>query len=375
MNQSLTTAILLGCAAMASAACTSLPEDADVALPGPGVPDSFGDDPSTPPAPVAAPHDVDGQPTVGDFAPLATVGSYQLQSTLDVEAATLLPSTADDAVTTLEGLRDHPSQTLFALAEAAGVPAVGTLRDALPSSLESRLDGWIDDHVRGVTTGDGTLAQVIDTVVGICRADVAEVRLGSQLSIDGTGSRHRLDTVELEVMDRALAYDVAALAAIGAELDVAVTARIARDGSDATLAVDGHRFGLPYGAIAWRAANDLVTERYGRDLRAVLGAQIDCAGLAASVADRCVLSVCVGHDSDLRSICEAGLDRAVTELRARALAATVEPIALDGGTARLVDGVPADGAASAIEDGAWTARLDLGQGLRPVAATFSGARR
>jgi hypothetical protein len=306
-------------------------------------------------------------------AELAIDGVYALESTLTVEAAALLPGSAYEAVQTLEGLRDHPAETLFDLAEQAGVPAVGTLRDALPSALESRINGWIDDEIRGLTTGDGSLALVIDGVVTIAHAEVGLVRLGSRLVLDDGRAVHRLDTVGLDVLGRAMAFDVAPLAAIGAELEVPVTAAIVHQGGAATVTLGAHGFGLPYGRIAWRALDELVIDRYGRDLRALLGDQVQCDAIAAAVADRCLLGVCVGHESELRAICEAGLDRAVAELQQRVEAQTIEPVALDAGQATLADGAPRDGHASTIE-GTWDARLDLGQGLRPAPATFTGSR-
>ena len=65
-----------------------------------------------------------------------TDGTYAMSSALDVEAQTLFPASAYDAMLLLEGLRDHPAETLFDLAEDAGVPAVGTIRDALPGRVE-----------------------------------------------------------------------------------------------------------------------------------------------------------------------------------------------------------------------------------------------
>ena len=201
------------------------------------------------------------------------------------------------------------------------------------------------------------------------------MHLDSRLALARGRATHRLDTVELEVMGHALAYDVAALAGLGVELEVTVPATVTQGATGTRLALGDHGFGLPYGRIAWRAMEDLVAARYGRDLRTVLGDQLGCPAVAAAVAGQCVLGVCVGHAADLRAICEAGLDRAVSELRTRVEAATVEPIALDAGAARLVDGAPADGVASALAAGVWTARLDLGQGLRPAPATFTGERQ
>ncbi len=303
--------------------------------------------------------------------PLATNGTYQLASTVDVEAQQLLPGTAYEAVQILQGLRDNPAETLFDLAEDAGVPAVGTIRDALPSYLESRLYGWIDGYIQGITTGDGTLAQVIDTVVGAAQTDLAHIGLDSTLSIhDGVGV-HRLDTVTLALQGQSLSYDVAPLATVGVELEVPVSATV---GAGDVLTIGAHGFGFPYGKIVWRAIEDQVRARYGTDLRGLLGRQVNCAGMAAYVATRCYLGVCVGHQSELNTICNAGLDHAVQKVREKVESAQVQPLALDAGTARMYDANLSDNVCSVIEDGVWTARLDVGNGLRSAPATFTGAR-
>jgi hypothetical protein len=304
-------------------------------------------------------------------APLVTNGTYQLSSTLDVEAQQLLPGTAYEAVQILEGLRDNPAMTLFDLAEEAGVPAVGTIRDALPSALESRLYGWIDGYVWGVTTGDGTIAQVIDAVLTAAHTPIGSFELASTLSVNDGIGQHRLDTVALDVAGRSFSYDVAPLAGVGFALDVPVTATVDADNH---LSIGAHTFGFPYGKIAWRAMEEQVSARYGTDLRGLLGRQVNCPGMAAYVASRCYLGVCVGHESDLRSVCEAGLDYAVAKIRDKVESASVDPIALDAGTATMNDWLLSDNVCSSIDGGVWTARLDIGNGLRPAPATFSGVR-
>ncbi len=313
------------------------------------------------------PAGVVGQPP----APLVTDGEYQLASTLDVEAQALLPGQAYEAVQILEGLRDRPAQTLFDMAEAAGVPVVGTLRDALPGPIESRLYGWIDGYIQGVTTGDGTIAQVINTVLTAAHTDVAHVELASTLTITGSTAQHRLDTVTLLVAGQSLSYDVAPLAAIGAAIDVPVIHGISDTGA---LRIYDHSFEVPYGKIAWRAIQAQVTAQYGTDLRGLLGRQINCAAMAANVAGQCYLGQCVGHESDLNSICEAGLDYAVAQVQDRVEAATIEPLALDAGTGQMIDGDFSDRVCSMIDTGVWSARLDTGHGLRPAPASFTGTR-
>lgn len=350
--------------------CVSDP--ADPLDPGPGT-DPGGEpvDPIGLPDGVAIDGDV--VPPAGP-APLAVDGSYRLQSTLDVEAQALLPASAFEVLQILEGLRDRPAETLFDLAEEAGVPAVGDLRDALPGPIESRLYGWIDGQIQSITTGDGTVAQVLDTVIGVCHAEVGEIHLGSQLVLAEATATHRLDTVELAVAGHALGYDVAPYGDL-LDLEATVPAVIvcAPGATTATATVGGHTFGLPYGRLAWAAMEDLVRARYGRDLRAQLGATVDCPALAAAVANRCYLGQCVGHRQQLTDICERGLDLAVAKARAEVEAARVDPIAFAAGEAALTDGEPADGVASAIT-GTWAATIDLGPMPRSAPATFAGTR-
>ncbi len=223
-------------------------------------------------------------------------GTYHLTSTLAVEAGALVPTRAGAALAALADLRAHPAHTLIALAEEGGVPAVGTLRGALPGALASRLEGWIDARIAATPTGAGTLPDVIDGVLAVWRTEVSSIGLGSRLRIAPGGSRHRLDTVALVVGGRSQTVEVAPLVGVGAVLDVPV---VVTTGERGHLALGAHAFALPYGAIAWRAAEDLVTARYGHDLRGALGAQLDCDGLAAAVASRCALRVCVGHADEL----------------------------------------------------------------------------
>ncbi len=293
-------------------------------------------------------------------------GTYHLTSTLAVEAGALVPTRAGAALAALADFRAHPAHTLIALAEEGGVPAVGTLRGALPGALASRLEGWIDARIAATPTGAGTLPDVIDGVLAVWRTEVSSIGLGSRLRIAPGGSRHRLDTVALVVGGRSQTVEVAPLVGVGAVLDVPV---VVTTGERGHLALGAHAFALPYGAIAWRAAEDLVTARYGHDLRGALGAQLDCDGLAAAVASRCALRVCVGHADELRAICEAGLDRLVARLRAGVEDVTVEPIALAGGEGDVTEGPGAPTVA-----GRWTARLDLGAGPRPAPASFTGVR-
>jgi hypothetical protein len=94
--------------------------------------------------------------------------------------------------------------------------------------------------------------------------------------------------------------------------------------------------------------------------------------MAAAVADECVAGVCVGHEADLRALCEAGIDYLADELAARFAETDVEVLAMREGTAWLRD-EDGDGTVEGL-DGWWSAELDLGMGPRPTSVTFTGTR-
>lgn len=331
------------------------------------IPPTLGDDvvdePGTDPGPQTEP-----------LPSLRTDGTYTLDTTLDVQAAAVLPQTAYDAVETIRGLRDEPGRTLFDLAEQAGVPAVGELRAALPGALESRLYGWIDDELATYTHGDGPVATALDGVIMVCETSLAEVQLSSELAIDGTTATHRLREVGFSIDGLELRYDLGNLEGLPLALEAAVAATVVSDGRVTQLTLGRHAFGLPIGQLAMAAIEDVLRLRYGADLRGVLGLLVDCPELAANVADRCYLGVCVGNEAQLITICEGGLDHLADELRGQVTALDFEAITLHGGTAQLTDGATSDGVADAVVGGVWTADLDAGMGPRRAPGTFTGGR-
>jgi len=312
-----------------------------------------------------------GDPDPDDPAPdqpLATSSGYELRSELDVQASVALPQSVYDGVDLLRGLRDHPGETMFDLAETAGVPAVGTIRDALPSAVESKLYGWIDGYVQQVTTGDGAVAVVIDGIVDASETVLAECALTSTLTLDGGVATHTLTTIGFDAFGMTAEYDLTSVPSVITSDTAPYT--VAGVGAATTLTIGDHTFGLPYGELALRAVEDALIAQRGTDLRGTLGALIDCPTLAATIADKCVFGVCVGHETQLQQVCEGALDHAVDELRSRFEAARFDAISLHAGTAAMID-ADADGRAEHLTGGVWTADLNAGLGARPAPATFA----
>ena len=132
-------------------------------------------------------------------------------------------------------------------------------------------------------------------------------------------------------------------------------------------------FGLAYGEYAWQGIDAASTALFGGGVRQTLGTVVNCAGLARTVADRCVLGVCVGHETELREICDGGLDAVVGFAHDKLAAMRLDVLHFAKGTAKLVDD-DGDGVGDRIADGVWQAELNLGLGLRHAPATFSGTR-
>ncbi len=112
---------------------------------------------------------------------------------------------------------------------------------------------------------------------------------------------------------------------------------------------------------------------FGQGVRPTLGKVVNCPALAAAIADKCVLSACVGHETELRQICDGGLDAVVDFAHDKLAAMRLDVLHLAEGAARLVDD-DGDGIADRITDGVWKAELNLGLGLRHAPATFTGVR-
>lgn len=298
-------------------------------------------------------------------------GPYQVQTSVDLTVEAVLPPQAELVVQTLRDFSQNPAHTLIDLAGQEGVPAVATLYDALPSQLTDKLEGWINGEVAKVeidgvpiTTWAGDFAGVADTAFSKFTVD-------SSLAIDGdagtsTHTLTMLDFTPTGVLDvkipiSGLASDI---------LTQHPSISVAEGGA---LGVGDQAFGLLFGEYAWNAVNAACTAQFGGDIRATLGHAINCAGIAHTIAGKCVLGVCVGHEQQLDDVCEGGLDAIVNVMHDRFAQLNLEALHYASGAARLVDD-DGDGVADRIVDGTWDAQLNLGLGLRHTPATFTATR-
>lgn len=289
-------------------------------------------------------------------------GTYQVSTMIDLTATALLPEPAAQMVVTLRDFSTEPAHTLITLADEAGVPAVAELRAALPDALESRLEGWIDDEIAKLKLDGVPVTQLAAEVAALAETTMTQLALESELTLDGGRATHRLAALDFRPAGLPTVLPLAALPG-----DI-ISASAAMTASPTALTLGDHEFGLAYGQYAWTALEAACTAAHGMALRPMLGAVVGCPALAAKIASKCVLGVCVGHTAALTQLCERGLDEVVSRAHAKVAAVRFTALHLAAGTATAADG------ANRLTGGVWTAELNAGLGLRTVPATFTAAR-
>jgi hypothetical protein len=330
-------------------------------------------DPANPVDPMDPMDPADLQPTDNDPA-----GTYHVVNEFDLTVSAVLPGTLYTYVSVLADLRDDPAGTLFDLLAEANVPLLSDLLDVLPSELESQLIGWLNEAIASTSYQDGTAIQAIDSILAMARVVLTRFDLISELELPALQdaspgqAAHQLHALGYRVGTHAFE-----IAIVNTPLFVTRTTLAAsitpQEDRPAELGLDLHSFGLPYGEYAYQALEYAVTQQHGMGIRDTLGAIINCPAVAASVADKCALGVCVGHEAELSALCELGLDLAVEELRSRLYELRFDAVELDEGKA-LLAADPEDPDGVLIAAGTWQSRIDIGTGLRRAPARFSGSR-
>ncbi len=287
-------------------------------------------------------------------------GTYQVDSRIDITVEALLPQPVEDIVVTARDFSVNPAETLFDLAEDAGVPAVGTLRDLLPDYLENKVEGWMNDEINKLTIAGVPVTQVAAGFVALAETSLTNVSLKSEIVVANGMATQKLTVLDLSPTGLDKQFDLGALPG-----DVTTQTTTAKS-DKGTLTIGDQTFGLAYGEYAWQAIESACTAEYGQGIRATLGTAVNCPSLAGRIANKCVLGVCVGHTAELTSICERGLDEVVERVHAKFSAMKFDAIHYTAGTATI--------SATGLTGGVWTAEINAGMGLRPVPATFTATK-
>lgn len=298
----------------------------------------------------------------------ARTGPYQLTTTVDFTVEAILPAQVEEVVVTLRDFSTNPARAILDLAERRGVPAVGILRAALPGALEDKLEEWINAEIVKLRIAGKPITVYAGEIAMLAEIALTQFAVDSELAVGKTGSTHRITGLDLRPAGLDFRVPISGLASDILTQQPAITVE-----DRGALGFGDQHFGLAYGEYAWQGVEAASTLLFGKGVRATLGTVIDCTALARTVADKCLLGVCVGHETELRQICTGGLDAVVDFAHDKLAAMRLDVLRLAEGSALLIDD-DGDGFGDRITDGVWKAELNLGMGLRHAPATFTGSR-
>jgi hypothetical protein len=296
-------------------------------------------------------------------------GPYTITTKVDLTVEAILPPQLEDIVASMRDFSTNPAHALLTLAAQESVPALADLYDALPSQLIDQLEGWMNGYLDGISIGGKPLTKWASDVASLADTAFSQFNVDSTLAIDGTTSTHvltELDFTPTGVLNLKIPITGIASDILTQHPSIAV-------GEAGALQVGDQAFGLLFGEYAWQAVNSECTHLFGADIRGTLGKAVNCPQLAKSISSKCVLFVCVGHESLLDDVCEGGLDAVVNVMHDKFSSYNIEALHYAAGAATLVDS-DGDGVADQITAGTWDAEMNLGLGLRHTPATWTGER-
>lgn len=296
-------------------------------------------------------------------------GPYAVESRVDLTVEALLPAQAELVVKVLRDFSTNPAHSLIALASAAGVPAVEQLYSLIPGVLKDKLEGFINTEVAKVKVAGQPLTAYAGDVADLADTALSQFAVDSSLTLVANApATHTLTAIDFAPAGIDVRIPIAGLAA-----DILTQHPTITLGAAGALGLGDQHFGLNYGEYAWQGINAATMAELGTDIHGTISGALNCPHLAQAVADKCVLGVCIGHQAELASICQAGVDILIDQLHQSFAALRIDAFHLASGTATIVDD-DQDGVADRIVTGTWAAELNLGLGLRHTPATFTGAR-
>ena len=296
-------------------------------------------------------------------------GPYTVTTKVDLTVEAILPQQAEDIVAAMRDFSTNPAHAMLTLAAQESVPALADLYSVLPSQLTDQLEGWINGYIDKISIGGKPLTQWASDVAGLADTAFSQFNVDSTLAIDGATSTHvltQLDFTPTGVINVKIPISGIAADILTQHPSIAV-------GEGGALQVGDQAFGLLFGEYAWQAVNNECKNLFGADIRGTLGKAVNCPALAKSISGKCVLFVCVGHESLLNDVCEGGLDAVVQVMHDKFDSYNIEALHYAAGAATLVDS-DGDGVADHIATGTWDAEMNLGLGLRHTPATWTGER-
>ncbi|HSO40640.1 MAG TPA: hypothetical protein VLT33_49275 [Labilithrix sp.] len=338
----------------------------------------------------------DGLPVGPDGQPLAPKldGRYELSNYFDLTSAGIFPDVANTTLKALTNFKEHPSQTLVDVLDAAHVPVVPQVINAIPSLIRDQVLGFIDDHLFKSLYQNVPFAKTLTSMLDDLATITTQFELVTNLDLpvgDGIGdsqAAHTFSGVAYSWQDKRTFIGAPAVLKSLEQQSVAANAVSLEKRSpsleSARLKLGDHRFNVPIGSFAVLAADQLAKDKFGAtNLRAAIGKVINCEALADDVSKRCIDpigpgKICVDHKSEIKGLCETGLDTLVATLQAQIKRLDLPLLHLKDGEAQMWDAAtdkgPLDATIDRLDRGFWTAGVNVGKQEKTILATFVGRR-
>jgi hypothetical protein len=338
----------------------------------------------------------DGMPVGPDGKPLPPKldGRYEVSSEFDLTTAGLLPEVMNDTLKALSNFREHPSQTIFDLADAAGVPVVPNVLNAIPGPIRGLVLGFVDEHVIKALYGAVPVTQKITGLLDDLGTIATRFELVTTLDLpmpDASGdarAKHTIAGVGYRWDNKRHVINAPELLTKLVEQPVKANAVLLEKRTPeletGRLMLRDHTFSVPIGTFAVYAADELAKDKFdAKDLRDAVGKFVDCEKLADDVSKRCIDpigpgKICVDHKSEIKQLCTTGLDLVVGAVKGAIKGLDIPVLQLKDGVAQMWDAPAPGGALDAtidrIDHGFWTAEVNVGKNHKPLIATFSGKR-
>jgi hypothetical protein len=335
----------------------------------------------------------DGVPVGPDGKPLPPKldGRYELSNQIDLTTTGVLPGQVAEVLKDLSNFEEHPTQTMVDLLNAAHVPVVSDVLNAIPSVIRDQLFGFMDDHLVKSLFQNVPFAQSVATMLDDLGSLATKFEIVSSLDIPPTDAignaqgTHALTGVAYTWGDKRHVIDgpsvLVQLESKSVKVNAVPLEKLNSQIETGRLSIDDHSFAVPIGSFAVFAADTLAQDKLGaKDLRDGIGKFVDCHGIGQAVATKCIgvgpAQVCVGHAAEVEKLCNAGLDILVSTLEDRVKALDIPALHLKSGTAKMWDaptpGGPMDAVVDRIDNGFWTA--GIGKEDKPAILTFTGKR-
>ena len=338
----------------------------------------------------------DGLPVGPDGKPLAAKldGRYELSNYFDLTSAGVFPDVANDTLKALSNFKEKPTQTFVDLLDAANVPIVPTVINAIPSFIRDQVLGYIDDHIFKSLYQNVPFAKTLTSLLDDLATITTKFELVTTLDLppgDATGNAQASHTFSgvaytfndkrsmLNAPDVIKNLEVQSVASNAVALE-----KKSVELESARLKIGDHKFNVPIGSFAVLMADTLAKDKFGAaNLREAIGKVINCEALAQDVSTRCIDPVgpgkiCVGHKTEIQGLCNSGLDVLVGTIQGQIKRLDLPLLHMKSGEAQMWDAAtdkgPLDATIDRIDHGYWTASVNVGKSDKTILATFIGRR-